>query len=1077
VIGNKLTLVLLVSAPGSIGEQWNAALVGSSADVQTFHTVKDAIKTMHSIRYDLILLDDELFAGETVEFVREAKRRFPTTPILVLAADMGRKAALVEAGSIDVLPRDIDESQLRIRTQLILNQQSQSQALMQLSHKLNVMASLPRVLYSAPDPHTLILRAVKLICSSLNLYGAVVMLQEDDVYRIYAGGAASINQNKLYEGVVRPDDFDPFLWSMTNKTTQVYSNISANRNYTPIPILTDPHAVAVIPLTYHVSAMGAMGIYAPEGVPITAEDLIIYEQFSTQVSLALRNLHEHRTQHANIETQQLMLRAWQIFEALETPEQLVQAFSDIIEGVPFIGFPMIWLRVNDEYLLADTQNNTLVEQLREAWTSDMAADVFDTLTQHREVTILNQDSIEATKVAVLLKLLKTTHLIVSPVGSPGSEHPSGCIIAGVSDYRRFGIESMNLLQNLAHTVGQVLERMKLLDALREQNTRLEATLHSISEGIFFVDENDTVTFCNLQVNELTGMQTTHMLNKDSDSLLRWLASGKAAMMSDAPTDYPIVELSMPKLERRLDVEFMPLGKFGSWIGVIRNSAVSKRVSAFQIQLIQVLGDRMRMPYTDIASIINALVRQHGHLSYRERDNLLNKAELSIESVVRLWNSFSELHTLETGGFVLKREATQISELIEHVLASREFDRYRHSIRYDSASGAAMPPVKLDEFRFERAFSDVLRRAVTFGEVHVLTELHDDTIRIVVQDSSAPLSDPQLEQLFEPFSSATMDFGLYYAREIIRRHGGRMRAERSTSGGTQVIIELVIPGVARAVEKSVARVVDTPRTEARDGVRDGVPTRDIVTVRDTTRDSVRGERPSAARVPDRELRAIMLITGQSTLMDTLHELMSRQDVELLEYESGLEAISDVTATKLDLIVADITIGDIEWVECCKRLRKRTEVPILLIADKASDQDKVNGLNAGADDFLVKPISNEELLARVQVIFKRQQIPDRTSEPLVIHDLFVDFARREVFLANKPVELTRIEYDLLHTLITHRGQVLTHKQLLEKVWGPEYVDETHYLWVNVSRLRKKLESKNDGTRYIHTQLGIGYYFEPV
>ena len=116
-----------------------------------------------------------------------------------------------------------------------------------------------------------------------------------------------------------------------------------------------------------------------------------------------------------------------------------------------------------------------------------------------------------------------------------------------------------------------------------------------------------------------------------------------------------------------------------------------------------------------------------------------------------------------------------------------------------------------------------------------------------------------------------------------------------------------------------------------------------------------------------------------------------------------------------------------------------------------------------------------MARIDVILKRvMDIPTRTREPLDLGDLYIDFARREVFLFNKPIELTRIEYDLLHTLAVNENQVLTHKQLLDKVWGPEYQAETQYLWVNVSRLRKKLEPTPDSPRYIHTQQGVGYVF---
>jgi two-component system KDP operon response regulator KdpE len=245
--------------------------------------------------------------------------------------------------------------------------------------------------------------------------------------------------------------------------------------------------------------------------------------------------------------------------------------------------------------------------------------------------------------------------------------------------------------------------------------------------------------------------------------------------------------------------------------------------------------------------------------------------------------------------------------------------------------------------------------------------------------------------------------------------------------------------------------------------------------DTQPSADRKRSTGTMRAPMRPMQTIMLVTGRSGLMETLVELLSDQDYELLVYERGEEAVRDVNMTHLDLILIDAVGKDTPGMELCKQIRKRTEVPIILVADKASDAEKVAGLNAGADDFIIRPISNDELLVRVQVIFKRQHIQDRTSEPLVFGNLYIDLARREVLLSDKAIELTRIEYNLLQVLVVNRGQVLTHKQLLDKVWGPEYDGETHYLWVNISRLRKKLEARRDGVRYIHTQQGVGYYFD--
>jgi two-component system KDP operon response regulator KdpE len=230
----------------------------------------------------------------------------------------------------------------------------------------------------------------------------------------------------------------------------------------------------------------------------------------------------------------------------------------------------------------------------------------------------------------------------------------------------------------------------------------------------------------------------------------------------------------------------------------------------------------------------------------------------------------------------------------------------------------------------------------------------------------------------------------------------------------------------------------------------------------------------SRAPSRAMNAIMVVEGRSTLVKELRQRLEEQEYELLVYQSADEAIRDVNSTRLDLVIVDVSLRDMNGVDCCARMRARSEWPIILVTDKASETEKVRGLNVGADDYLARPISTEEMMARLNTIFKRLYLQERTREPVQIGDLYIDFARREVFLNGKAIELTRIEYDLLHILVTNRGQVLTHKQLLEKVWGPEYENETQYLWVNISRLRKKLEPANDSPRYIQNQLGIGYMF---
>jgi two-component system KDP operon response regulator KdpE len=226
-----------------------------------------------------------------------------------------------------------------------------------------------------------------------------------------------------------------------------------------------------------------------------------------------------------------------------------------------------------------------------------------------------------------------------------------------------------------------------------------------------------------------------------------------------------------------------------------------------------------------------------------------------------------------------------------------------------------------------------------------------------------------------------------------------------------------------------------------------------------------------RAPMRAPEKVMVIHATSRLTKALSSQLESEGYEVFHYDSTEDAIRDVNLTRLDLIVLEGKLADGDSVNVCKQLRRHTEVPVAIVATSATEEQRVKALKAGADDYITEPISKEELLEKINVLFKRQQLADRAQQPLDFGDMRIDFARRKVFINHLPVVLTRIEYDLLRTLAVNAGQVLTHQQLLEKVWGPEYSSETQYLWVNISRLRKKLEP----TSYIQNQQGIGYIFQ--
>jgi two-component system KDP operon response regulator KdpE len=193
-------------------------------------------------------------------------------------------------------------------------------------------------------------------------------------------------------------------------------------------------------------------------------------------------------------------------------------------------------------------------------------------------------------------------------------------------------------------------------------------------------------------------------------------------------------------------------------------------------------------------------------------------------------------------------------------------------------------------------------------------------------------------------------------------------------------------------------------------------------------------------------------------------------------SAAEALALVERDAPDLIILDLLMPGMDGFEVCRRLRRWSQVPILVLSGRDRPGDKAKALDLGADDYLTKPFSVEELLARIRAILRRVVRPEQTFPPtLVVGDLRIDFDRQQVLVAGHEVKFTPTEFRLLRELAVHPGKLMTHSMLLRRVWGPEYRDEVDYLRVFIRRLRRKIEPDPDVPRYIITESRAGYRFQ--
>jgi two-component system KDP operon response regulator KdpE len=220
--------------------------------------------------------------------------------------------------------------------------------------------------------------------------------------------------------------------------------------------------------------------------------------------------------------------------------------------------------------------------------------------------------------------------------------------------------------------------------------------------------------------------------------------------------------------------------------------------------------------------------------------------------------------------------------------------------------------------------------------------------------------------------------------------------------------------------------------------------------------------------------ILVVDDEAQIRRALRAGLTSQGYDVVLAETGEEAIDLAAVQPPALVVLDLTLPGISGLQVCRQLREWSDVPILILSARGRERDKVDALDQGADDYLTKPFGMDELLARIRASLRRR-VSERTPEAtLVFGDVVVDYARRIVTRNGAEVRLTRLEYDVLRYLTANADRVVTHRQILSHVWGPENSEETQYLRVQIGRLRQKLEQDTARPQYLLTEPGVGYRF---
>ncbi|HLG77343.1 MAG TPA: winged helix-turn-helix domain-containing protein, partial [Ktedonobacteraceae bacterium] len=344
-------------------------------------------------------------------------------------------------------------------------------------------------------------------------------------------------------------------------------------------------------------------------------------------------------------------------------------------------------------------------------------------------------------------------------------------------------------------------------------------------------------------------------------------------------------------------------------------------------------------------------------------------------------------------------------------------------------------------------------------IRVQLDVNDAEARVSVHDEGIGIESEHLDRIFERFYRIQPEseqvrgsgLGLASARATIEAHGGKIWAD-SPGLGQGATLYFTLPFSPRMTSATAAQlsVTEAPSAASQSVTR------------------------AASYKQDRRVR-VLLAENDARLARYIRANLEEQQYRVHTVNHGVQFLRQMELEEPDVIILSTKLADMSGVELLQRLREFANTPVLMLCDECGEDERVQLFDLGSDDLVVKPFGMRELLARVRALLRRQTPPtEHTANQsiFVTGDLKIDYAQHLVTIQDRQVQLSRTEYKLLSTLAQNVGMVVTHELLLEKVWGPEYNRDVDFIWVYISRLRRKVEADSRHPRYILTVPDVGY-----
>ncbi len=489
------------------------------------------------------------------------------------------------------------------------------------------------------------------------------------------------------------------------------------------------------------------------------------------------------------------------------------------------------------------------------------------------------------------------------------------------------------------------------------------------------------------------------------------------------------------------------------VAIVQDMAPLQELEELRNAFLSLVTHELKTPLTAIKGSAAIVLGSQTPFSNQETRELFQIIDEQVDKLRDLVNNILDMTRIETGSLAVSLEPVALPDLLEE--ARTIFARSGGSQDVQWVLPAGLPKINADPQRITQVLTNLLSNAGKFSPttapITIGVERDDVNVTVHVKDTGRGITKEKLPHLFKKFSRvhegdgpglSGSGLGLAICKGIVEAHGGRIWVD-SPGEGQGANFSFTLPVAVETRQSSAAQ---------------------------TTR---RAEHLGHVRRPGERAR-ILAVDDEAQVLRYLQRHLDQAGYQTFVTSDPSNVTSQLELQEPDLVLLDAVLSGTSGFDLLQQIRKVSGVPVIFLSSRDQTEDSVRALNMGADDYITKPFSPTELLARIEAALRRRVLQDtlEARPPFVLEDLSIDFAERRVTVGGRTPSLSATEYKLLYELATHAGRVLTHDQVLHRVWGPEYAGEAELVRSFIRNLRRKLGDDARNPRYIFTEPQVGY-----